>query len=145
MEQKDNRDEPYFEKIQKYGRDVNPFFKLMGIDVTKVEEGKAYLSMKVRPDMLNGVGWLQGAIFTALADEAMALALYTRTDRHERIATVSESSSFLKGARTGTIVASGWVVKKARQVAFMEGEVRRGGEEGELLAQSNAVFVIMNE
>lgn len=145
MQRSDERGEPYFERIKKYGRDVNPFFKLMGIDVMRIEDGKAYLSMAVRPDMLNGVGWLQGAIFTALADEAMALALYTRTDQTDRIATVSENSSFIKGARDGTIVASGWIVKKARRVAFMEGDVRKDSENGDLLAHSTAVFVILKE
>jgi acyl-CoA thioesterase len=67
----------YLEEIQSRGRDANPFFRLMGIDVDSFCRGEAELSMDVRPDMLNGVGWLQGGLFTALCDEAMALALFT--------------------------------------------------------------------
>jgi len=37
--------------------------------------GKAELFMPVRPDMHNGVGWLQGGLFTARCDEAMALGV----------------------------------------------------------------------
>ena len=95
----------YLEKIKNEGRRANPFFCLMGIDVVSVEAGKAVLRMEVRPDMCNGVGWLQGGMFTALADEAMALALYPVLSPHEGIATISESTSFIRGVRDGVVLA----------------------------------------
>jgi uncharacterized protein (TIGR00369 family) len=133
----------YFEDIRKRGRDANPFFVMMGIEVDSIGEGTAQLSMKVRPDMHNGVGWMQGGIFTAMADEAMALALYTALSPQERIATISETTSFLKGARDEVIVATGRVVRKGRRVAFTECEVRKGGGEGEILARCAAAFAIL--
>jgi uncharacterized protein (TIGR00369 family) len=115
----------------------------MGIEVEDIEDGRAYLSMMVRPDMQNGVGWMQGGIFTSLADEAMALALYTRTARDEQIATISESTNFIRGEKEGPVVAIGWIVRKGRRVAFMEGEVRKGDRNGEVLARSSASFLII--
>ena len=67
----------YLANIQALGRDANPFFRLMGIELGSYGEGEAVLFMPVRPDMLNGVGWLQGGLYSALCDEAMALALFT--------------------------------------------------------------------
>ena len=133
----------YFEEIQRHGRDANPFFRSMGIDVVAVGDGTARLSMRVRPDMHNGAGWMQGGIFTAVADEAMALALYTVISPGERIATISETTSFLKGARDGVLVADGRVVRKGRRVAFTESEVLKGEGEGEILARCAAAFVIL--
>ncbi len=133
----------YFEEIKKRGRDVNPFFVMMGIDVVSIGEGTARLSMKVRPDMHNGVGWMQGGIFTAMADEAMALALYTVILPGERIATISETTSFLKGARDEILIATGRVVRKGRRVAFTESEVRKESSEGEILARCAAAFAIL--
>ncbi|HVP25231.1 MAG TPA: PaaI family thioesterase [Methanomicrobiales archaeon] len=133
----------YFEELKKRGRDVNPFFVMMGIDVDFIGEGTARLSMRVRPDMLNGVGWMQGGIFTAVADEAMALALYSLLSPGERIATVSETTSFLKGARDGLLVATGRIVRKGRRVAFTEGEVRKDTDDGEILARCAAAFAIL--
>jgi acyl-coenzyme A thioesterase PaaI-like protein len=52
----------YLEEIKRQGRASNPFFLMMGIDVDSFGGGKAELSMQVRPDMLNGVGWLQGGL-----------------------------------------------------------------------------------
>ncbi len=143
MRQGSSREETYFERIRRQGREANPFFRLMGVEIGEIREGWAELRMPVRQDMMNGVGWLQGGIFTALADEAMALALYTLTSRGERIATISESTSFVKGARDGTLVATGYVLKRGRKVAFMEGEVRRDSREGELLARTSASFLIL--
>jgi uncharacterized protein (TIGR00369 family) len=132
----------YLEEIRRRGRDANPFFRLMGIEVGPFGLGEARVSMQVRPDMHNGVGWLQGGLFTALCDEAMALALFTVLDEGTGIATISESTSFLQGIRTGEIVAIGRVIKKGRSVAFMEGEVIKSSD-GSLLSQSKASFAIM--
>jgi len=114
----------------------------MGIDIVSVESGRAVLRMEVRPDMLNGAGWLQGGMLAAIADEAMALALYTKLDGTEGIATISESTSFVKGIREGVILAEGRVVKKGRRVAFMEGEVRADTPEKTMLSRTSAAFAV---
>ena len=132
----------YLEQIKTDGRSANPFFCLMGIDIVSVESGRAVLRMEVRPDMLNGAGWLQGGMLAAIADEAMALALYTKLDGTEGIATISESTSFVKGIREGVILAEGRVVKKGRRVAFMEGEVRADTPEKTMLSRTSAAFAV---
>ncbi|VVB71911.1 Thioesterase superfamily protein [uncultured archaeon] len=132
----------YLEEIRLRGRDANPFFRLMEIEVGPFGNGEARLSMKVRPDMHNGVGWLQGGLFTALCDEAMALALFTVLDEGTGIATISESTSFLQGVRTGEITAAARVIKRGRAVAFMEGEVTKS-DDGSRLSLTSASFAIM--
>ena len=130
----------YLEEIRNRGRVANPFFLLMGIDVESFGDGKAMLSMTVRQDMLNGVGWLQGGLYVALCDEAMALALYTVLEEGEKIATISENTSYLQGVRSGKIYAEAQVIRKGRQVAFTQGCVKDA--EGALLSQTWASFTI---
>ncbi len=132
----------YIDELKRVGRDANPFFKLMGIDVDEYSDGCARLTMEVRPDMLNGAGWLQGGIYVALADEAIALALYTLLAENERIATIDEHTSFLKGVNTGAIVATGRVVRKGRRVAFAEGEVRSAADDT-LLTRTSTSFAVI--
>lgn len=132
----------YIDEIDRIGRDANPFFRLMGIEVDEFGDGRARLSMEVRPDMLNGAGWLQGGIYVALADEASALALYTLLADNENIATIDEHTSFIKGADAGTIIATGRVIRRGRRVAFTEGEVRRS-EDDTLLSRTSASFTII--
>lgn len=135
----------YLSRLKEDSNEANPFFRMMGVDVISFEEGHAELSMEIQPTMHNGVGWLQGGIFVALADEAMALALYTVLEKDEGIATISESTSFLRGARDGRIFARGWIVRRGRRVAFTEGEVRRGDESGEVLARTTASFALVSK
>lgn len=132
----------YLERIRTAGRSANPFFCLMGIDIVSFGSGRAVLRMEVRPDMYNGVGWMQGGIFTALADEAIALALYTLLSPDEGIATISESTMFIRGARHGALVAEGRVVKKGRRVSFAEGEVYADDRDRPLLSRTSAAFAI---
>jgi len=132
----------YFEKIKKDGRQANPFFLLTGIDIVKAEPGNAILTMTVRPDMHNGVGWLQGGMLVAIADEAMALALYPLLEKNEGIATITESTSFIRGVRKGSILAEARVIKKGRRVAFMEAEVWADDGEKTLLSRTSASFAI---
>ena len=67
----------YLNEVKKHGQKANPFFCLMGIEPVSFGDGKARLSMVIRDDMKNGEGWLQGGMYTALGDEAIALAIYT--------------------------------------------------------------------
>ena len=132
----------YFQQILTHGRAANPFFCLMDIDIGEITPGEATLRMPVRADMLNGEDWLQGGLFTALADEAMVLAIYSLLEKGETLATISETTSFMRGARDGVLIARGKVVKKGRRVAFAEAEVRCAGAEGPLMSRSTAAFAI---
>lgn len=132
----------YFENIKKEGKSANPFFCLMGIDIVSVEPGKAVLKMQVRPDMQNGVGWLQGGILAAIADEAMALALYPLLSGTEGLATISESTSFIRGVQEGCIYAKARVIRKGRRVAFAEGEVFSDSDESNMLSRTSAAFAV---
>ena len=136
----------YLEKIRNGDPGANPFFTLMGVTVVAASEGEAGLEMTVRPDMANGVGWLQGGMFTALADEAMALALYQKLEEGEGIATISENTSFFKVAQAGTnLYATGRVIRKGRRVAFVEGEVRENGKDGQILSRTVASFAVVRK
>lgn len=131
----------YLERIQSEGRDANPFFSLMGIEIDSFSAGHATIRMPVLHAMTNGEGWLQGGMYTALADEAMVLAIYPLLDPGERIATITETTTFLGGAQDGVLVASGRVMKKGRRVIFAEGEVTAGGSD-RVLARSIASYMV---
>lgn len=132
----------YLDKITAKDPSANPFFSLMGIEVVSLEPGRAILKMQVRPAMLNGAGWLQGGMLVALADEAVALAIYPGLDETEGIATISESTSFIRGAREGVLSAEGRPLKKGRRVAFGEAEVFTGSDERIILSRTSAAFAV---
>jgi acyl-CoA thioesterase len=132
----------YLDRIKASGRDANPFFRLMGIEVVSLTAGRATIRMKIHDDMLNGENFLQGGMFTALADEAMVLAIYSVLEKSQTLATISESTSFMRGAGVGTVIAAeGAVIKKGRRIAFGEGIVRVDGQE-DILSRTGAAFAI---
>jgi hypothetical protein len=49
----------------------------LGMRITKIAPGQATLTMRVRPDMLNGHGICHGGFTFALADSAFAFACNT--------------------------------------------------------------------
>ncbi len=132
----------YLDNIRAHGKAANPFFCMMGIEIEEIGNGNARLSCRVRPDMMNGEGWLQGGIFTALADEAMVLAIYSLLGQGESIATISETTTFLSGVQKGALIADGRVIRKGRRVAFAEAEVKSKGEPSKILSRSQAAFAV---
>jgi uncharacterized protein (TIGR00369 family) len=133
----------YPEELSEKGSLANPFFGLMGIDAESFGDGSAVLSMEVRPDMLNGVGWLQGGVYVSLIDEAMALAIYTVLTEKEGIATISENTNFHKGVREGKICAKARVVRRGRRIIFAEGLCYPKGCESNILARTTASFAVL--
>lgn len=132
----------YLDDIEKSGQRANPFFCLMGIQPKTWGEGKACLEMTVRPDMTNGEGWLQGGMYTSLVDEAMALAIYTLLNDGQMIATISCTTTFLRGVRAGDIItAEASVIRKGRQIIFVEGRVCSADGKNEL-ARCSASFTV---
>lgn len=69
----------------------------MVIEIGTYGNGEAELFMTVRPDMHNGAFWLQGGLFTALCDEAMAPAFFTVLEEGAGIAILSESTFHFAG------------------------------------------------
>ena len=62
--------------------------------------------------------------------------------RTEGIATISESTSFIRGVQDGCIFAKGNVIRKGRRVAFAEGEVFADGDEKTMLSRTSAAFAV---
>ena len=77
---------------------------------------------------------------TALADEAIVLAVYQTLAEGETIATIAESTSFLRGVNGGTLRAVGRVIKRGRRVIFGEGQVYDG--EGRLCSVTTASYAV---
>lgn len=74
-----------------------------GITIEEARAGYARLSMRVRPDMLNGHGIVHGGMVFALADTAFA---YVCNGRNEKTVAAQASIVFLGSANEGeTLIA----------------------------------------
>jgi len=130
----------YLDRLRTEGERANPFFLWTGVRVLSSDGGTGEIELPVRLELCNGEGWVQGGLYTALADEAIVLAIYQTLQEGETIATITESTSFLRGVNAGTLRAVGRVVKRGRRVIFGEGQVFDG--EGKLCSITTASYAV---
>jgi uncharacterized protein (TIGR00369 family) len=103
---------------------ASPFHASMGISVSSVREGEVELVLEARPDHANLHGTVHGGVLATLADTAAGVAVRSATaEPGGRHASVNLDIQYLAPATTGTLRATGRVVKLGRRLAFAEAEV----------------------
>jgi len=116
----------------------NPFVKFMGIQVPELGQGYARFVLQVRPEFHNSQGFLQGGVIAALADEAVAYALFSTVSENEMINTVEMKINFLRPVREGEIVAEAHITKRGRTISLGEVAVRQGDK---LVAKGMCTYI----
>jgi uncharacterized protein (TIGR00369 family) len=90
---------------------------------------------------LNPAGFVQGGILAAMLDEAMG-PVVAATSREPVLAqTLEMKTSYLRGARPGTILGEGRVLHRGREIAFLEGRLLDSQEN--LIAAASATVRLM--
>ncbi|MGB5131287.1 MAG: hydroxyphenylacetyl-CoA thioesterase PaaI [Steroidobacteraceae bacterium] len=77
--------------------------QMLGMTVDSVAPGSAQVSMRVRPDMVNGHGICHGGLIFALADSAFAFACNSHGDNTVAAGAAIE---FLAPGRTGDLLTA---------------------------------------
>jgi acyl-CoA thioesterase len=96
--------------------------RALGIEVAGVPPGYVKLTMRVRPDMLNGHAICHGGIIFALADSAFAFAC---NSYNENTLAASASIEFLAPARAGDeLIAEAGERARGRRLGIYDIEVR---------------------
>jgi acyl-CoA thioesterase len=81
--------------------------KWLGIEVLKVADGHATISMELRQEMLNGFGIAHGGMIFALADTAFAMSCNPHTGSSDTITVASGVDiNFLKPGIPGRILTA---------------------------------------
>jgi len=105
---------------------ANPFIKFVGIQVPQLGKGFARFLLPFKPDLANSIGLLQGGVIAALADEAVAFALYSLVQEGENFNTVEMKINFLGAVKEGEVEAVAYIAKRGRTISLGEFEVRQG-------------------
>ncbi len=105
---------------------ANPFVKFMGIQVPELGRGYARFVLPVKPQFHNSQGFLQGGVIAALADEAVAYALFSLAAPGELLNTVEMKINFLAPVHQGEVEAVARIAKRGRTISLGEVEVHQG-------------------
>jgi len=76
----------------------DPYCQWLGIETLQIEAGYSKIKMKIRPEMLNGLGVVHGGILFSLADSAFGFACNNRNNKSLALET---SINFLKPVYSG--------------------------------------------
>ena len=99
--------------------------------------GRITVEFDARPEFTNLLGSVQGGLLGAMLDIVMSFAaLCTMGGPGWVVPTLEMKTNFITPARPGRIVGEGWLVRKGRSIAFMEGRLLDG--HGTLLTTGTA-------
>ncbi len=104
---------------------ANPFIRFVGIQVPLLGKGYARFLLPFKPELANTIGLLQGGVIAALADEAVAFALYSLVPEGEMFNTVEMKINFLGAVKDGDVTAEAHIAKRGRTISLGEFEVRQ--------------------
>jgi acyl-CoA thioesterase len=104
---------------------ANPFIKFVGIQVPQLGKGYARFVLPFKPELANSIGLMQGGVIAALADEAVAFALYSLVPEGETFNTVEMKINFLGAVKEGDVIAEAHIAKRGRTISLGEFEVRQ--------------------
>ncbi len=117
----------------------NPFIQSMGIAVPELGVGYARFILPFRPGYANSIGLLQGGMIAAVADEAVAYALWSLVPEGELISTVEYKINFLAPVRSGPVTATAWIPRRGRTISL--GEVEVADQDGKLVAKGLFTYI----
>ena len=88
----------------------------------RVSEGRAEVTMPVRPDLLHAAGAVHGAVYFKLLDDAAFFAANTLVD-DVFVLTVSFNVHFTRPVFEGEMKATGQVVHRSRRLFLADAEL----------------------
>ena len=113
---------------------VAPVGKLIGFRPVSVEAGTAVFELEAGPQHANPMGTLHGGVLCDVADAAMGVAYASTLAEGESFTTLELKINFLRPFRTGTLIATGRVVKTGRTIGLAECDVT--DSDGRLIARA---------
>ncbi len=116
------------------------FWRLLGMRVGKVEEGKAELALTVSEEMMEPDGTASKGVIASLIDSAVGVAVATRLEPGMRPVTVQLKVSFLLPVKRGDLRAVATVVHQGEDVSVGIAEVK--DESGRLVACGMATYLV---
>ena len=119
-----------------------PFYRHLGITLTKVGWGNVEIRLKVKKELTQSAGFAHGGVSAALIDSAVGLALCTILDQRELITTVELNVSFIAPAGPGFLRTRGSIFHKGKRLAVGDAEVR--DEKGTLVSKGSATYMILS-
>ena len=117
----------------------SPFIKLLGLEFEKLEPGHCQSRLKVSETLLNKHSVVHGGVIYSMADISMGVAVYSTLKNSETF-TLEIKINYLKTAKSKLLTCDARILKKGKNVAVLEAEIRSG--ENDLIAKALGTFML---
>jgi len=120
-----------------------PFYKHLGLRLTKLSRERAEMRVRVTDRLTQGAGVAHGGVAAALIDSAVGLALCTTLKPEEVITTVEMKVNFTAPAKPGLLRANARIIQRGKRIAVGEAEVRDRNRI--LVAKGFVTYIILGD
>jgi len=121
-------------------KSVSPSSLWMKGTLLEIDEGSATISYKIRKEMTNPLGTIQGGVMAALIDDTMGLAFYTLFLQN-MFTTTNLNINYLFGAKEGEeVIVKAKSVRVGKKIANIECKVYN--EKGDIITTATSNLVI---
>ena len=123
---------------------VDSLYETMGLHriVEMNPEGRSRLEYIAKPGMCHSGGVVQGGFVTGWIDAAMAHAVIAAMGDGITPMSLEIKVSFFAPVRPGLVVAEGWIERRGRKTAFVEGRLL--DEAGNVLAKGTSTATLFD-
>lgn len=118
----------------------SPFIKLLGLEIEKLEHGACFSRLQIKDTLLNKHSVVHGGVIYSMADISMGVAVYSTLKNSEETSTVEIKINYLKPAKTNLLTCEANILKKGKNIAVLEAEIRSG--ENALIAKALGTFML---
>lgn len=119
-----------------------PVAKLVGFELVEVDAARAVFRLQAEERHTNPMGTIHGGVLCDLADAAMGCAFAATIEAGQTYTTLELAINFLKPVWTGTLTATGRVVKRTRRIGLTEADIV--DEKGSLVARAKSTCLILD-
>ena len=140
MSEYEEIDPRFKESLLNWMKTNNPFWSLLGMELTEIKKGWAKIRVPFTKKLTNGIGVAHGGAIFSPADSAVGMALIGLVNKDENISTLEMKINYLKPLTEGEIVAEAKIVHRGTMTAIGDVEVRDG--HGTLIAKGLATYAI---
>jgi uncharacterized protein (TIGR00369 family) len=130
-----------FREIVAGEREGPPVAKLIGLQMTAVEEGSVTFQLEAGPQHTSPLGTVHGGILCDLADAAMGCAHASLLEDGETFTTLELKINFTKPVWDGLLTAVARVLKPGRTIGVVECRVTDAG--GSLVAYATSTCMTL--
>lgn len=125
--------------------DGNPMAQALQarLEALDSEDGRLTMTFEPASCFLQGAGRLQGGAIAGMLDFAMAFSAMAQLQDGESCATVTLTTSMLRGAAPGRYLARGIVERRGRNMVFARAELATSDAPADLVATATSVLMIV--